>query len=671
MAMRSMGSQLDKIGVKNGMYFYILAIPNMVLSVLSLVGCVSNSPGIPGIYIAELQGTGLRFSWLGICNDNGGTGGTGTSTGSTKSSGFTCGSTISQSVSSMANLVSADPADINQIFLLQWNMSFVMPVISGVLFFLGLAIFAFMESQTKRGKPRQKLTQYKVASIACLWGSVMSALTSAYSVTYTISCLEAMNVQPYIMQGKSVEIMQWMTFSFSLLFAGATSYFSFARPRGGMGGGGMGGGMGMDDGMGGGMGGGMGMDGGMDGMGMGPPMIHTPPALLYPMERLSTPPPPSSPMSDTSVLFMKEYSKPSPSKMENLSLNDEAVSSPASERRKGLEEPASEPRKQKKKKVLLMGKSGSGKSSMRSIIFSNYVAKDTRRLGATIDVDLSHVKFLGNLTLNLWDCGGQDAFMENYLSQQRQHVFSNVGVLIYVFDIESRDFDRDLVTYRSIITALSQFSPTSAIYILIHKMDLVVPTQREDIFNDRVALVRSKSESFTPIPFATSIWDQSLYKAWAEIIHDLVPNLTEIEKNLGNLGLFMQAEEVLLFERSSFLVVSSWTSPIGALNPTHDRFERLSNIIKNFKQSTSRYTGTPKSAEQFCLFELKMTNFCLFIVKFTTNTYLLAVLPPGEARFNIALENCNLARKEFEELDSPAKKSADRGATSAGPSEEK
>ena len=79
----------------------------------------------------------------------------------------------------------------------------------------------------------------------------------------------------------------------------------------------------------------------------------------------------------------------------NLSVQEEAAASPASE-----------PRKQKKKKVLLMGKSGSGKSSMRSIIFSNYVAKDTRRLGATIDVDLSHVKVLGNLTLNLWDCGG-------------------------------------------------------------------------------------------------------------------------------------------------------------------------------------------------------------------------------------------------------------------------
>lgn len=42
--------------------------------------------------------------------------------------------------------------------------------------------------------------------------------------------------------------------------------------------------------------------------------------------------------------------------------------------------PLAEVKKPKKKKVLLMGKSGSGKSSMRSIIFSNYIARDTRRL---------------------------------------------------------------------------------------------------------------------------------------------------------------------------------------------------------------------------------------------------------------------------------------------------
>lgn len=55
-----------------------------------------------------------------------------------------------------------------------------------------------------------------------------------------------------------------------------------------------------------------------------------------------------------------------------------------------------------------MGKSGSGKTSMRAIIFRSQLAADTRRLGATIDVESSSIKFLGGLRLDLWDCGGQD-----------------------------------------------------------------------------------------------------------------------------------------------------------------------------------------------------------------------------------------------------------------------
>ncbi|CCF36174.1 hypothetical protein CH063_07802 [Colletotrichum higginsianum] len=349
--------------------------------------------------------------------------------------------------------------------------------------------------------------------------------------------------------------------------------------------------------------------------------------------------------------------------------------------------PLAEVKKPKKKKVLLMGKSGSGKSSMRSIIFSNYIARDTRRLGATIDIDLSHVKFLGNLTLNLWDCGGQEAFMENYLSQQRVHVFSNVGVLIYVFDIESRDIDRDLATYVSIISALLQFSPGAKVYVLIHKMDLVVPAHRESVYDDRVRVVRQRTAEyansigyqqqqqqqhpdddptspstapagqagFDITPFATSIWDQSLYKAWASIIHDLVPNLSTIERNLANLGVAIEAEELLLFERTSFLAVSSWTSEEGQRNPTEDRLERMSNIMKHFKQTISRFTGTPRNAEQFVRMEHKAgTRFNLFILKFTTNTYLMVILPPGEARFNAAMLNCQIAIEHFKFLDGPA-----------------
>ena len=107
-----------------------------------------------------------------------------------------------------------------------------------------------------------------------------------------------------------------------------------------------------------------------------------------------------------------------------------------------------------------MGKSGGGKTSMRSIIFANYSAKDTRRLGPTsmstpkitkrihylllslVDVEQSYVRFLGNLILNLWDCGGQEAFMECYFSTQKDNIFKNVEVLIYVFDVQSTELDR-------------------------------------------------------------------------------------------------------------------------------------------------------------------------------------------------------------------------------------
>ncbi len=47
----------------------------------------------------------------------------------------------------------------------------------------------------------------------------------------------------------------------------------------------------------------------------------------------------------------------------------------------------------------------------------------------------------GNLILNLWDsgCGGQDSFMDSYLSTQRSTIFQHVWVLIYVFEVSTCD----------------------------------------------------------------------------------------------------------------------------------------------------------------------------------------------------------------------------------------
>lgn len=244
-------------------------------------------------------------------------------------------------------------------------------------------------------------------------------------------------------------------------------------------------------------------------------------------------------------------------------------------------------KRQKQRKVLLMGKSGAGKSSMRSIVFSNYVAKDVRRLGATIDVEHSNIRFMGNLMLNLWDCGGQDGFMESYLTHQREHVFSSVAVLIFVFDVESREFQADVLNYSNIVCALGESSPNARVLCLIHKMDLVLAKQRAAIFEEKKDFIRRASEDFedTVEFYATSIWDQSLYKAWTQIIYQLIPNASTIETYLERLAHIISARELILYERTTCLMVTHVTGPAELANPFQDRFERISSMLKTNKQS--------------------------------------------------------------------------------------
>ena len=73
----------------------------------------------------------------------------------------------------------------------------------------------------------------------------------------------------------------------------------------------------------------------------------------------------------------------------------------------------------------------------------------------------------------------QEAFMENYFTSQRDNVFRNVEVLIYVFDVESREIEKDMHYYQSCLEAILQNSPDAKVFCLVHKMDLIPEDQRK------------------------------------------------------------------------------------------------------------------------------------------------------------------------------------------------
>lgn len=268
--------------------------------------------------------------------------------------------------------------------------------------------------------------------------------------------------------------------------------------------------------------------------------------------------------------------------------------------------------------------------------------------------------------------------MDSYVSNQRSNIFSDVAVLIYVFDIESREVNRDLDTYSTMIKALAQYSPSAYVFSLIHKMDLIQHEHRQHLYLERAQLVRERSEGFDLDTFASSIWDESLYKAWAGIVHKLIPNLAVIEKFLHAFAKALKAEEIVLFERSTFLTVTSVVNesqppaskgkspasspgsddtptnemhpPEAVANPNLDRHERISNILKTYKHTIARNTCNNAAAANFVLLKLQTAQFNLFLARFTDNTYIFVVVPPGEAAFNCAVLNTLFAREAFENV---------------------
>ncbi|EUB61046.1 COP9 signalosome complex subunit 2 [Echinococcus granulosus] len=207
--------------------------------------------------------------------------------------------------------------------------------------------------------------------------------------------------------------------------------------------------------------------------------------------------------------------------------------------------------------------------------------------------------------------------MESYFATQRENIFRNVEVLIYVFDVESQDSKKDMAYYRSCLEAINEHSPGAKIFCLVHKMDLVSEPKRSAVLTERERQLIAATRPDQCVCFGTSIWDETLYKAWSRIVYQMVPNVQALEKNLIQLCDVLEADEIILFERSTFLEIACHTTKE---HPDPHRFDKISTIIKQFKLSCS------KAGANFTAIELQTPNFSAFIDVFTPNTYVMVIM---------------------------------------------
>lgn len=280
--------------------------------------------------------------------------------------------------------------------------------------------------------------------------------------------------------------------------------------------------------------------------------------------------------------------------------------------------------KQSSIKLLLMGRRDAGKTSMHSIIFANLPAQAATNTPWTRDVDEQQIKFLGmNLQIN--DCGGQELLWDAYFNSYPEKIFSGVRVLIYVFDLTVLD-EASLKQFNKAVDFLYKYSPEAKVFVLVHKMDMA---QNKDLaFADAKAEINKCENAKNVVGFfPTSIWDVSLYQAWSQIVQIIIPDLGIVNQRLQTFCETTEVDEIILFEKSTFLIISWCKLKKEGKDLKKDddsrknilKYERISTIMKQFKISCN------KVGSEISMLSIQNPTFKAVIDEFTCNTFILLV----------------------------------------------
>jgi len=129
-----------------------------------------------------------------------------------------------------------------------------------------------------------------------------------------------------------------------------------------------------------------------------------------------------------------------------------------------------------------------------------------------------------------------------------------------------------------------------------------------------------------------------------------------LSKHLTTFAEACSATEVILFERTTFLVIATSSNATNSssnsnsssdngehqLDPT--RYERTSELIKAFKHSCSRLR------EEFHSLEMELPEFTAVLDEMTKNTYVMVVVHDPIIETAAIKMNIRMARRKFEEL---------------------
>ena len=172
-------------------------------------------------------------------------------------------------------------------------------------------------------------------------------------------------------------------------------------------------------------------------------------------------------------------------------------------------------------KILFMGLGASGKSSIKSVVFEGKSLESVKDYNATINYTRS-TKNIIDSAFQIFDCGGQESFINVFVGEQAEFIFSGVSILVWVIDVSNFDsVSTSKFYFDHAVNRLHQYSPEGVIFCLFHKVDLLLPDMRIQVAETMEGYFSTEKE-ITIYYRPTSIHDQSIFAVMGEIIKTIL-----------------------------------------------------------------------------------------------------------------------------------------------------
>lgn len=174
-------------------------------------------------------------------------------------------------------------------------------------------------------------------------------------------------------------------------------------------------------------------------------------------------------------------------------------------------------------------------------------------------------------------------------------------------------------------------------------MDKLTDSQKNQFFT-KIKEKYEKSEinnNSKAIFLPTSIWDISIYKAWANIYYDLIPKMNKIKELLKNLVTACWADEAVLLEKNTLIKIGSYNDKDLKDN---ERFEKMTDVLKKMKNTCKTQTKNFKN-----IF-IKTINNIIYVDEFENSAYIIIAFKNIKTSLELVKLNIEILKKCFKEL---------------------